>query len=436
MKRKSAVNQQNDYAKPSRTGFVANYPPFRYWKKSVVDDMLTYQPLNIYIHIPFCLQKCAYCYYKTDILRSGNELEQYIDTVCGEIKLAGERFHFKQRPLNSVYIGGGTPSLLAEPQIRKVVGTLHEAFNFEGPEFTIEVEPRSVNKKKLTLYKELGATRISIGVQSFCDEIIKMSERKPVAEKALTIIAHILDMGDVVLNIDLLSGLAGETRETFEKSIDTAVSTNVHSITIYKMETYHNTKFFNRNVRKQTLDLPSEEEEVFFMQIAIDKLTVANYQPWSFFTYTRGGKFPLHYAVNTWRGQDCCAFGSSAFGKLGNYNYQNASNVKSYMIMINERNLPIIRAFKLTGKDLMVKDLLLGLKFPQLDRKEYEAKHGIDFCRVIGDTVEELCSDRYIEVTADAVILTPTGLLYGDWVGKRLAGALRNYLGADKLSLY
>ncbi len=430
------MKEQNDYAKPSRTGFVANYPHFRYWKKSATDDMLMYQPINIYIHVPFCMQKCAYCFYKTNILKKGNELEEYTEVVCREIKLAQERFHFKQRPLNSVYIGGGTPSLLTEPLIRKIVDVLQRTFKFEGPEFTIEVEPRTVTKKKLTLYKELGTTRISMGVQSFCDEIIKMSERKHTAEKALEAIDHILDMGDVVLNIDLLSGLAGETDKTFEKSVDTAVSTNVHSITIYKMETYQNTKFFNRSIRKQTLHLPSEEEELLFMQIAIDKLLAANYKPWSFFTYTRGGNFPLHYAINTWKGQDCCAFGSSAFGKLGNYNYQNASDVKSYILMVNEGKLPIIRAFKLTGKDLMIKDLLLGLKFPQLDRKEYVAKHGVDFCQVIPDTVKDLCSHRYIEVTDDTVILTPKGLLYGDWVGKRLAGAFRNYLGGDKLSLY
>ncbi|MCU0287094.1 MAG: coproporphyrinogen III oxidase family protein, partial [Acidobacteria bacterium] len=404
------MKNQDELMKPSRKGFISNYPHFRYWKKPPVEELLEYEPVNIYIHVPFCAQKCAYCYYKTEQYRDPRQLEEFVRALCHEIRLAAQRFHFKERPVHAIYIGGGTPSLLKEKLLQEIVDCLRENFTIEGPEFSIEAEPRTITESKLKAYQDLGITRISLGIQSFDDEIIGMSGRKHSAEKALQAIQMIKNTSeDLVINIDLLSGLAGETDDTWLKTIDTAIKTGVHNITIYRMEAYLNTEFFNRGVRKKQIELPTEEQELHLMELALEKLAASPYKPWSFFTFTLNGEFKHHYAGNLWKGEDCCAFGPSAFGLLGPYNYQNTLNLDTYLESLKEDKLPIARGYKLTAKDTMIKDLLLGMKLYKLDRNYFKEKHGIDFCRVIPDTVAELSAGGYIEVDDHVVTLAAKG---------------------------
>jgi oxygen-independent coproporphyrinogen-3 oxidase len=420
----------------SRKGFVTNYPHFRYWKKEAAAGLLTEPPLNIYIHIPFCPQKCAYCYYKTERYKNPQQLAEFVDALCREIRLAGHRFNLGRRPVQSIYIGGGTPSLLRGKTLQTIADCLRENTNLEAPEFTIEAEPGTITPDKVAAYKDLGVNRMSIGIQSFNDEIVRLSGRKHTADKAQKAIGIVRDAGDIAVNIDLLSGLAGETDETWSATLDTAIASGVHNITIYKMEVYLNTEFFQQSVRRQVIRLPSEARELEFMETALEKFAASPYKPWSFFTFTLNGESRHRYAANLWHGQDCCAFGPSGFGKLGAYNYQNANELEHYLEAVARDELPITRGYRLTGKDMMLRDILLGMKLVSLERCHFYETHGFDFCRLIPDTVDRLLADGFIVLTAEAIRLTPKGVLYGDYVGKRLADALKQYLGPDELNLF
>jgi oxygen-independent coproporphyrinogen-3 oxidase len=430
------MNMKNLEIQPSRKGFVTNYPHFRYWKKPAIHGLMSGPPLNIYLHIPFCLRKCAYCYYKTEDYKNPAQLEEFVNALCREISLANRQFNCQQGTVKTIYIGGGTPSLLKVEQLKKIIACLQENFNIETPEFTIEAEPRTITEKKVSAYKELGINRISIGIQSFNDEIVKLSGREHTGEKALKAIDIVKQAGDIVINIDLLSGLAGETEETWNKTIETAIGTGVQNITVYRMEVYLNTEFFKKSVRKKVLQLPTETQELELMKIAIEKFTASRYKPWCFFTFSPNGEFQHVYVSNFWKGEECLAFGPSGFGLLGHYNYQNSNEVASYLDYIKQDQLPIIRAHRLTSKDLMVRDLLLGMKLCHFNRQDFVKRHGFDFCDVLSATVDELCVENYTLLAGDTITLTPKGILYGDYVGKRLALALKQYLGMDNFSLY
>lgn len=430
------MNRKNIEIKPSRKGFVTNYPHFRYWKKPAIDDLLSGPPLNIYLHVPFCIRKCAYCYYRTEEYKNQAQLEEYTEALCREIKLSSRRFNCRQRPVHSIYIGGGTPSLLKVEQLKRIINCLQENFKIQTPEFTIEAEPRTLNTQKVQAYKELGINRISIGIQSFNDEIIKLSGREHTAEKALKAIDIVKDTGDIVINIDLLSGLAGETQKTWDETIETAINTNVHNITVYRLEVYLNTEFFKKSVRKKVLQLPNETQELELMKIAIEKFSASRYKPWCFFTFSPNGQFQHAYVSNFWKGEDCVALGPSGFGLLGHYSYQNSNELDSYLEYINNDQLPVIRAHRLTGKDLMVRDLLLGMKLTRCNRRDFIERHGFDFRDVLSGTIDELISENYILLEGDDITLTSKGILYGDYVGKRLALALKQYLGMDNFNLY
>ncbi len=418
---------------PSRKGFITNYPDFRYWKSNEIN--FGSQPINIYIHIPFCIQKCAYCYYFTLKYKGQDQVEDYVNCLCEEIKIKSREFHLKNRKVDAIYIGGGTPSLLKKKQIEKIKECIASNFVLDKYEFTIEAEPHTINKNKISEFKEVGITRISLGIQSFCDKVIKLSDRKHTKQKALDTIDIILDSGHHILNIDLLSGLAGDTLLSWEDSINTALNSGVHNITIYKMETYSNTLFFDSGIRKKEIELPSDEIEVEFMKLAIEKFGNSNYTPWSTFTFIKDNKYPHDYIHNIWHGADLCSFGPSSYSKIGTYCHQNTNSYKNYFSKIDEGNLPINRGFQLNSKDEQVQDILLSFKFCDFNRQSFHQKHGFDIYTVLKNDFDKLINSDYITVDKTTIKLSPKGILYGDFVGKYVANALKNVLGHDDFNL-
>ena len=172
-----ATTQRTDL-NPERLPLITNYPSFRRWNKGDLEGKLQDQPMSIYLHIPFCTQRCSFCYYKTvDLKDHRPEVEIYLDALCKEIEMATERFDIGNRPIHAVYFGGGTPSLLVEHQFEKIVTALQKNFkHFDSKEqFSLEAEPLTVSKSKMDTLAQLGVTRLSMGIQSFNEEIIKLS---------------------------------------------------------------------------------------------------------------------------------------------------------------------------------------------------------------------------------------------------------------------
>jgi len=410
---------------PSRRGFITNYPNFQHWKKLTSGDVLAPKPLNIYVHIPFCAQQCSYCYYRTFTGSRKSEIDRYVDAICLEIEIAAERFHLKERPVLSIYFGGGTPTLLDEKSLSKITETLHKHLNIDSthkPEFTVEGEPVTLIQKKADVLKRLGVNRISLGVQSLSDDIIKLSNRQDTEEKVLRAIDFAQGTGAVV-NIDLMSGLAGETPDTWAYSVKRALETGVESITVYKMELYANTQYY-KDVRNKTLDLPSDEQELEFMQYALEQFEQAQYLPWCFFTFTKGGRYEHVHAPSIWRGDDYYPFGTSAFGRLGNWLFQNTNEMEKYVSFVEAGEIPITRGHHLTSLDEMVRDVVLGMKLVHLDLKKFQRNYGFKLESFCGATMRQLESEGFISFSENEIVLTSKGMLHGDFVGKSLARSI------------
>ncbi len=243
------LNTRKDYQfwDPKRTGFVTNYPNFLHWKQLASQKLREDRPLNIYVHTPFCIQRCSYCYYKTVNLKpaeKADRISRYVDSLCREIELASQYYGLGERPVVSVYFGGGTPTLLEGEQFERIIATLQKNLNLtHDPEFTIEAEPVTLTESKAAILKTLPMNRMSMGVQSFDDGIIARSHRLDNEKKALKAIAIALDTG-AAINIDLMSGMAEETEASWAHSVSRALETGVQSITIYKTELYTNTEYY------------------------------------------------------------------------------------------------------------------------------------------------------------------------------------------------
>lgn len=419
------TRKDHDYWDPKRSGFVTNYPNFLHWKQLAADQMADNQPLNVYVHTPFCIQRCAYCYYKTINLQASEKeqrIERYVRALCREIELASEHYHLRQRPVISVYFGGGTPTLLNEEQIERIATTLRGNLTIDNPEFTVEAEPVTLSEGKARTLKKLAVNRISMGVQSFNDEIIARSNRLDNERKALKAV-NIAKSTQAVINIDLMSGLAGETQASWAHSVERAISTEVESITIYKTELYTNTPYY-KDIRNQELTLPSETEELEFMQYAMDQLEPAGYQPWSFYTYAKAGGHQHVYATSTFMGDDCYAFGVSAFGKLGETLFQNTNDEHKYVELLESDQLPVIRGHRLSSLDKMIREVVLGMKLVRFDLRRFQKRHGFRLEALCASTLGQLQADDFIALSEDEIKLTAKGILHGDYVGKSLARSL------------
>jgi oxygen-independent coproporphyrinogen III oxidase len=420
------INVIQDTSELTRRGFVTNYPHFRHWRREAGVEGLSPKPLNVYVHLPYCLQRCAYCHFKTTTLRTTQmeEIDRYVTALCREIELASARFHLRDRRTISVYFGGGTPTLLSGENIDRIMETLRRSLTLDDIEINFEAEPVSLNRRKADILKRHGVNRINLGIQSFCDEIVFRTGRRDTEKQALEAIQIALSTGAVV-NIDLISGLVGETAETWAYSVRRALETGVPSITVYKLEVYANTEYY-AELRRQNITLPSDDEELEFARYAIDQLLAAGYEPVNFFTFTRDGGSVQRHITTKWQGTDVYAFGSSAFGTLGNWAYQNALEFDRYAEMIEQGALPIFRGYVYNALELMTRDVILGLKLVRFDRRSFRARHGLDVMRLCGPAVGKLEDEGFLTVEDDAVVLSKKGILYGDYVGRILALALES----------
>ena len=411
---------------PTRRGFVTNYPDFRHWRPESVEHGLKGQPLNVYLHLPYCIQRCAYCHYKTTTLRETqvSDIDRYVDSLCREIEIAAERFHLRERPTISLYFGGGTPTLMSAGNIDRIMRTLRQNLALTDPEINFEAEPVSLTPRKAEILIQHGVSRINVGIQSFCDDIVFRTGRRDTEKQAVKAIELALSTGAVV-NVDLISGLAGETPETWAYSIRRAIESGPQSVTVYKLEVYANTEYFG-DLRRQNISLPSDEEELKLAGYALEEFTRADYQPVNFFTFTRGGQYVQRHITTKWQGVDVYAFGASAFGSLGNWAYQNTADLARYSEILEQGQLPIFRGHVYNDLELMTRDVILGMKLIRFDRRAFRKRHGLDLMRLCEPALQQLQKDDFITVDDDAIVLTRKGILYGDYTGRVLATSLES----------
>lgn len=419
------TRQEQDYWDPARKGFITNYPNFMQWKRLSAQDMENRKPLNLYLHTPYCIQRCSYCYYKTINLRGQEKqkrMGQYVDALCRELALASEVYHLKDRPVLSIYFGGGTPSLLPSEQLLQINETLRKHYHINGAEYTVEGEPVTLTEEKLDTILQMGANRMSMGVQSFDTDIIQSSHRLDDEKKVLRAI-ELARSTPLALNIDLMSGLAGETDKTWAHSVSRAIESGVESITVYKTELYTNTEYY-RGIKNKTLELPTDDEELRYMRYAMEQLEEADYVPWSFYTFTKHGENVHLHSPSVFRGDDIYAFGTSAFGRLGDYLFQNTNDEEKYIQMLSEDQLPVQRGHRLTMLDSMIRDVVLSMKLVRFSLSDFAEKYGVKLEMLCAETVRELVEDGFITMSDDALHLTKKGILYGDYAGKSLARSL------------
>jgi oxygen-independent coproporphyrinogen-3 oxidase len=405
--------------------FVANYPPFSRWATAAVPEVLAAfdtaprsdrpaVPLGLYLHIPFCRKRCKFCYFRVYTDVAASDVERYSLALAHEAALASERPAVHDRPLRYVYFGGGTPSFLSVKQLERLVAGLHGSFGWQAAEeVTFECEPGTLSEPKVNALKALGMTRISLGVENFADDVLEANGRAHLSAEILRSWDWIKAANFPNTNIDLIAGMVGDSLDSWQRTIEKTLALEPDSITIYQMELPLNTVFVRdaRDGGGQTpvADWPTKRAWVDW---AFDRCLEAGYSISSGYTLVRDpARVHFHYRDMLWEGSDLVALGVASFGHLSGVHYQNATHWDDYLTAVEAGRLPIHRGLAPSSRELLIRELVLGLKRGRLDADRLARKFGVDPRVEWAAEWEALESEGYLQRTPAGPTLSRRGLL-------------------------
>lgn len=255
--------------KLKREDFINQYPPLNLLNKQDVERIWEKEDFHLYVHIPYCIKKCDFCYYISYECKIHQIPEDYLDALKKEIRMYGDMEQIKGRKLRSIYIGGGTPTLMTLTQIKELLDVIWESFDVhDDVEFCCEVRPGPETKKdKIMLMKEYGLKRISIGCQSLNDNVLKLNGRNHNSKAFYKTYDMVRECDVFSINVDLMSGLLGDTLESFLFSVDEMIRLRPENLTIYKMEVYLNNQLYKRAL-DQEIKFMSDQEEAEMVTLA------------------------------------------------------------------------------------------------------------------------------------------------------------------------
>lgn len=405
--------------------FVSNYPPFSQWKPEFVSEALEAleqpprieDPLGLYLHIPFCRKRCKFCYFKVYTDKNADEISLYLDALIKEMECYSRTTALQGRQLRFAYFGGGTPSYISEKQLHYLVDGLNAHVSWSNAEeVTFECEPGTLRRSKLETLKDIGVTRLSLGVEHFDDEILAANGRAHLS-------AEIYDVYDLArkvdfpqINIDLIAGMMGETEQKWQDTVSRAVALQPDSVTIYQMELPYNTvisqEMIKLGVASPIADWPTKQR---WLDYAFEQFQAHGYRIASAYTLATTAK-PCRfiYTDALWHGGDMIGLGVSSFSHFGGVHFQNAHTFEEYLALIAKGQLPLLRALTLTAKQKLIREMVLQLKTGAIDIEYFRAKFGVDVWREFKPVYERLDADKLVERRNGTIALTRSGLLQVD----------------------
>jgi coproporphyrinogen III oxidase-like Fe-S oxidoreductase len=407
--------------------FISNYPPFSCWSEEDIPDFLDALahapkepgPLGLYVHLPFCRQRCHYCYFRVYPRRNMEDVEKYIQSVLRELSLYKSALALAGRPISSVYFGGGSPSYLGPEQIKQLLGGLQEQRSWkEVEECTFECEPGTVTLEKLRTLKQLGVTRLSLGFQSLNNDVLRRSGRDLTVHECTEAFEMAREAGFKEINIDLLAGLPGETSVTWARTIERILDLVPDCITIYQLELTYNSSLYHSMRSGRDPHLADWETKRKWVAEAFETLEHLGYTVGSGYMAIRDpSRWRFVYTVeHFWHGADLIALGETAFGHIQGVHYQNVDTFLGYNNLISHGRLPVRRAHKLSPEEKLRREVILQLKTGSLDAGYFRQKFGVELTEHFAPQLDLLRESKLLEIAGDDIRLTRAGLLQVDWL--------------------
>jgi oxygen-independent coproporphyrinogen-3 oxidase len=358
---------------------------------------------GLYIHIPFCRSRCSYCDFATGLYES-EIAERYVRAVVEEINassVAGAR-------VDTIYFGGGTPSLLDPSQLERILAVVNERFDVAAAsEITLEINPGSITPQKLRDFRVLGVNRASFGVQTFDDRELAKLGRSHTADDARCTFRDLRTAGFENISFDLIAGLPGQTLSRWERNVDEALELQPEHLSFYLLEVHSGTPLA-QHIERGLQPVPDEDLAAVMYETMLERSTRAGYEHYEISNLCRPG-FASRHNTKYWTGDPYFGFGCSAHSYDGeNRRWSNHRDVLKYVESVESGSLPVVEEQILTESDIKAEGLFLGLRLMRGVSLNLFAEHAME--------LERFRAAGLVEQNEETVRLTRYGALLSNEV--------------------
>src|SRR6266849_2311638 len=369
--------------------FVSNYPPYSFWTPAHVHEAYAVldrapapgTPLGLYVHIPFCRKRCHFCYFKVYTDKDSAAIRGYLDAVLREFRLYAAKPFVGRRKPDFIYFGGGTPSYLSVDQLKHLTDGMKALLPWdEAEEVTFECEPGTLQEHKLKAIRELGVTRLSLGVENFDDHILEINGRAHHSKEIARAYAYAREIDFPQINIDLIAGMVEETEANWLECVRKTIELSPDSVTVYEMEIPFNTTIYKQMQAEGKLVAPVADWETKrrWVSYAFSEMEKAGYTVGSAYTAVKDPqRTKFVYRDRLWAGADLLSLGVASFGHIGGTHYQNYHDFEPYLARVEAGELPIFRALTPTSEERLIRELILQLKLGHISRAYFRDKFDV-----------------------------------------------------------
>ncbi len=370
---------------------------------------------SLYIHIPFCERKCYYCDFNSYAL-DGQPVMEYLQAMDKEMRLITEKYPAKK--IKTIFIGGGTPTILEPNAMEFMLKSVAKNFpNWSDDiEFTMEVNPGTVNRDKLKAMLDNGVNRLSMGVQAFQNDLLTSIGRIHSEVDVYNSIDSALKMGFNNLSIDLMLGLPNQTLSMLKESLSKALNLGLPHFSVYSLKVEENTYFF-KLYEENKLPLPSEDTELEMYLTTIEEMQKHGYNQYEISNFAKDG-YESRHNINYWKNRGYYGIGAGAHSYIDSQRYENVKGVKQYIEMIEKDNtLPVIDKFAVSLEEQMQDTMMLGFRMLEgVSFSDFKARFGVDMEQLYAKEIDKLLKAGLINKEENCIKLSSKGLIFGNEV--------------------
>ena len=369
------------------------------------------KPTSAYVHIPFCTQICYYCDFSKVFIKN-QPVDSYLEHLLEEFQ------SYDIQKLRTLYIGGGTPTALSASQLEVLLNGLTKNLDLSAlEELTIEANPGDLDADKIAVLKNSAVNRVSLGVQTFDDKMLKKIGRSHLEKDIYENIDRLKLAGFDNISIDLIYALPGQTMEQVKDNVAKAIGLDIPHMSLYSLILENHTVFMNR-MRRGKLPLPKEELEAEMFEYIIAELERAGFEHYEISNFSKSG-FESRHNLMYWDNAEYYGIGAGASGYVNGVRYKNHGPIRHYLNAVEEGNARITEEY-LSQKEQMEEEMFLGLrKKSGVSMARFEEKFGRSFDGLYGEIVKDLVQQGLMQIEGDRVRMTKRGLFLGDTVAER-----------------
>ncbi|MBF2629012.1 radical SAM family heme chaperone HemW [Listeria seeligeri] len=377
----------------------------------MINEENSHNTSAVYIHIPFCEHICYYCDFNKVFLE-GQPVDEYVDLLIKEMQITAA--NKQMEPIDTVFVGGGTPTTLNEAQIAKLCTAIQEIFPMkEEVEFSFEANPGDLSVAKVQTMKNYGVNRISMGVQSFNNDLLKKIGRIHTVKDVYQSVENMRTVGFENVSIDLIFSLPGQTEADFQDTLNQALALDLPHYSAYSLIIEPKTIFYNL-MQKGKLFLPGQDAEANMYDLLLVEMEKHGRKQYEISNFAKEG-FESKHNITYWSNEHYYGFGAGAHGYIGNTRYSNFGPIKKYMEPLQENKLPVFQQKELTLKEKMEEEMFLGLrKVSGVSKAGFQRKFGQDLDVTFQNAIQKTMAKGWLENNEENVALTRNGRFLGN----------------------